>query len=317
MFDRVDTDSRPLLRSQPIESYQCVFNQQFCTNQIISKETSPKKKKRRYLCVTVGGHGLGHIAPAILDTSGEEMRKLLPDGVLHVGLTISEPIQTLGTEQAASAFARMVDAGKKLAAERVDVLICGGAPVALSKGPSGDAELAELLRRETQLPVVTANGSVVDALRLLGARSVLAVSPFIEARNQEIRAFLEASGFAVPATKGLGLVKNIDFASQSPKQLSNWRAVWRATIRKPMRFISPVRVGRQSTSSRRLKPTRANGSWLRPRQWFGARSEVCRSWTVAPALAGSWKACAAAVHRRRATEIAVHELDPHLLATTT
>jgi len=58
------------------------------------------------------------------------MRKLLPDWVLHVGLTISEPIQTLGTEQAASAFARMVDAGKKLAAEKVDVLICGGAPVA-------------------------------------------------------------------------------------------------------------------------------------------------------------------------------------------
>ena len=160
---------------------------------------------------------LGHIAPAILDTSGEEIRKLLPDGVLHVGLTISEPIQTLGTEQAASAFARMVDAGKKLAAEKVDVLICGGAPVALSKGPSGDAELAELLLRETQLPVVTANGSVIDALRLLGARSVLAVSPFIEARNQEIRAFLEASGFTVPATKGLGLVKNIDFASQSPE----------------------------------------------------------------------------------------------------
>ncbi|HVO94465.1 MAG TPA: hypothetical protein VMT22_16570 [Terriglobales bacterium] len=159
---------------------------------------------------------MGHIAPAILDTSGEEMRKLLPDGVLHVGLTISDPIQTLGAEQAASAFARMIDAGRKLAVEKVDVLICGGAPVALSKGPAGDAELAEALRRETQLPVVTANGAVIDALRLLGARSVLVISPFIEARNQEIRAFLESSGLTVPATKGLGLVKNIDFASQSP-----------------------------------------------------------------------------------------------------
>lgn len=159
---------------------------------------------------------IGHIAPAILDTSGEEMRKLLPDGVLHVGLTISEPIQTLGAEQAAAAFSRMVDAAKRLAAEKVDVLICGGAPVALSKGPSGDAELTELLRRETQLPVVTANGSVLDGLRTLGARSVIVVSPFIEARNQEIRNFLAANGFTVPATKGLGLTKNIDFASQSP-----------------------------------------------------------------------------------------------------
>lgn len=164
---------------------------------------------------------VGHIAPAILDTSGEEMRKLLPEGVLHVGLTISEPIQTLGAEQAASAFARMVDAGRRLAAEKVDVLICGGAPVDLSKGPSGDAELSELLRRETRLPVVMANDAVVEALRLLGARSVIAVSPFIEARNQEIHAFLEASGFKVPATASLGLVKNIDFASQSPEAAFN------------------------------------------------------------------------------------------------
>jgi maleate cis-trans isomerase len=159
---------------------------------------------------------IGHIAPAILDTSGEEMRKLLPAGVLHVGLTISEPIQILGAEQAAAAFGRMVDAGKRLAAEKVDVLICGGAPVALSKGPAGHAELTELLRRETQLPVVTANGVVIDGLRMLGARSLIVVSPFIEARNQEIKNFLEANNFQVLATKGLGLTKNIDFASQSP-----------------------------------------------------------------------------------------------------
>ncbi|MBI2538870.1 MAG: hypothetical protein HYW04_03615 [Deltaproteobacteria bacterium] len=158
---------------------------------------------------------IGHIAPAILDTSAEEFRKLLPDGVLHVGLTISEPIQTLGAEQAAAAFERMVEAGKRLAREQVDVIVCGGAPVALSRGPNGDAELADLLRRETGLPVVTANGAVVDALRLLGARSLVAVSPFLESRNEEMRKFLEASGFRVLATRGLGLVNNIDFARQS------------------------------------------------------------------------------------------------------
>ncbi len=158
---------------------------------------------------------IGHIAPAILDTSAEEIRKLLPDGVLHVGLTINEPIQTLGEEQAAAAFERMVEAGKRLAREQVDVIVCGGAPVALSRGPGGDAELAALLRRETGLPVVTANGTVVDALRVLGARSVVAVSPFLQSRNQEIQKFLEAFGFRVLATRGLGLEKNIDFATQS------------------------------------------------------------------------------------------------------
>jgi len=108
---------------------------------------------------------IGHIAPAILDTSAEEFRKLLPEGVLHVGLTISEPIQTLGAEQAAAAFERMVDAGKRLAQEKVDVLICGGGPVALSKGSGGDAELGGMLRQATGLPVVMANGAVLNALR--------------------------------------------------------------------------------------------------------------------------------------------------------
>ena len=156
-----------------------------------------------------------HIAPAILDTSAEEFRKLIPEGVLHVGLTISEPIQTLGAEQAAAAFERMVDAGRRLAREKVDVLICGGGPVALSKGPVGDRELADLLRREAGLPVVMANGIVVEALRLFGARSVIVVSPFLDERNQDIKSFLEACDFRVPATRGLGLVKNIDFAMQS------------------------------------------------------------------------------------------------------
>lgn len=155
---------------------------------------------------------IGHIAPAILDTSAEEFRKLLPEGVLHVGLTISEAIQVLGEEQAAAAFERLVDAGRKLAREKVDVIVCGGGPVALSRGPGGDAELAELLREETGLPVVTANGAVAEALQVLGVRSVVAVSPFVEARNEEIREYLEASGFQVMATRGLGLVRNIDFA---------------------------------------------------------------------------------------------------------
>jgi len=158
---------------------------------------------------------IGHIAPAILDTSAEEFRKLLPEGVLHVGLTIGEPIQTLGGSETAAAFERMVDAGKRLAREQVDVIVCGGAPVALSRGPGGDAELGERLRRETGLPVVTANGAVVEALRFLGIHSLVAVSPFLESRNQEIRNFLQASGFRVLATEGRGLLHNIDFASQS------------------------------------------------------------------------------------------------------
>jgi len=159
---------------------------------------------------------IGLISPAILDTSAEQMRKILPEGVLLSAITISAPIQTHDREQGLRAFDLMIEGGKRLAAERVDALICGGAAVAVMKGVDGDAEMERALRRETGLPLVMANGGILAALRFLGARKVVAISPFIEPRNQEISAFLNASGYQCLAAEGLGLTKNVDFATQSP-----------------------------------------------------------------------------------------------------
>lgn len=159
---------------------------------------------------------IGLISPAILDTAAEQMRKILPEGVLLSAVTISMPIQTLGTEQGTRAFELMIEGGKRLAAEKVDVLICGGAAVAVMKGVDGDKEMAEALRRETGLPLVMANGGILEALRYLKARSVIAISPFIEPRNKEIADFLNASGYPCLAAVGLGLTRNVDFASQTP-----------------------------------------------------------------------------------------------------
>jgi maleate isomerase len=159
---------------------------------------------------------IGLISPAILDTSSEQMKKILPEGVLLSAITISMPIQTLGTEQGVRAFELMVEGGKRLAAEKVDVLICGGAAVAVMKGVDGDVEMEQALRRETGLPLVMANGGILAALRHFGARSVIAISPFIEPRNKEIFDYLNAAGFKCLASEGLGLTRNVDFASQTP-----------------------------------------------------------------------------------------------------
>jgi maleate isomerase len=160
---------------------------------------------------------IGLISPAILDTSAEQMRKILPEGVLLSAITISAPIQNLGTEQGTRAFDLMIEGGRRLAAERVDVLICGGAAVAVMKGVEGDSEMEQALRRETGLPLVMANGGILAALRFLNARSVVAISPFIEPRNREISDFLNAAGYKCLAAAGLGLTRNVDFASQPPQ----------------------------------------------------------------------------------------------------
>ena len=95
------------------------------TRTVPVREAAPGKRvdfKKRY-----GWRArIGLISPAILDTSAEQMRKILPEGVLLSAITISAPIQNLGTEQGTRAFDLMVEGGKRLAAEKVDALAGGG-----------------------------------------------------------------------------------------------------------------------------------------------------------------------------------------------
>ena len=157
---------------------------------------------------------IGHVSPAILDTSAEECRKLLPPGVLHVGLTISLPVQQLTAEQVERAGGLIVDAAKRLAAEEASVIVSGGAPATASRGPTADHELLAAMREATGLPCTTANQAVVDALQLFQLRRIAVVSPFVGPRNDEIRQYLAACGIEVVAARGAGLEKNIDFARQ-------------------------------------------------------------------------------------------------------
>src|SRR2546421_643265 len=64
---------------------------------------------------------VGHVSPAIVDTQAEECRKLLPPGVLHQVLSVSEPVQALTPDQLARAGGLMVEAARRLAAEEADL----------------------------------------------------------------------------------------------------------------------------------------------------------------------------------------------------
>jgi maleate isomerase len=158
---------------------------------------------------------VGHISPAVLDTSAEECRKLLPPGVLHVGLSISQPVQRMAPEELDQAGGLMTDAARRLAAEEVDVIVAGGAPATARQGPAADDTLVAALREASGLPCTTANRAVVEALDVLGLRRIVVVSPFVDARNDEIRDYLAAVGITVVAARGLGLPRNVDIARQA------------------------------------------------------------------------------------------------------
>jgi maleate cis-trans isomerase len=161
---------------------------------------------------------IGHVSPAIVDTQAEECRKLLPPGVLHQVLSISQPVQAVVPDQLVRARELMVDAARRLAAEEADVIAAGAAaPAAGDRGPAADEALIAAMHEATGLPCTTANKAVVEALEALGLRRIVVVSPFVEARNEDIRTYLDACGVEVVASRALGLEKNVEMAKQVPE----------------------------------------------------------------------------------------------------
>ncbi len=77
-------------------------------------------------------------------------------------------------------------------------------------GPSGDAAIIDQMATESAVPATTTSSAVVQALQTLGAESVAVLSPHIDALNERLRAYLEASGFQVAAMVGLNLSCDIE-----------------------------------------------------------------------------------------------------------
>jgi maleate isomerase len=160
---------------------------------------------------------IGHVSPAIVDTQAEECRKLLPPGVLHQVLSISEPVQSVTPAQLERAVGLIVDAARRLAAEEADVIVGGAALASAERGLADDDALIAAMREATRLPCTTPHRATLEALKLLGLQRIAVVSPFVEARNEDIRAYLALGGITVVASRALGLEKNIEMAKQSPE----------------------------------------------------------------------------------------------------
>ena len=70
-------------------------------------------------------------------------------------------------------------------------------------GPDGDAAIVADMRTAAGVPATTTSTAAVAAMRELGVRRLAVLSPHVDALNERLRAYLEASGFAVVNMVGL------------------------------------------------------------------------------------------------------------------
>lgn len=82
-------------------------------------------------------------------------------------------------------------------AEHFDVMAYGCTAAGFISGPAGDAALAKMLSEATGLPVVTTARAMVSALQHDNARRVAVVTPYQNAVNEQLTAFLMDGGIEV------------------------------------------------------------------------------------------------------------------------
>lgn len=164
---------------------------------------------------------IGFISPANAETSVYEFYKIIPDGVTLVTTCLS--IKNLVSEELELALQKVVDAALDLAKSEVDFIVLGGTPPAVHKGLGGDQQLIKRIEEATKTPAIIKITAAIAAFRHLGAKRLSVATPFEEKNNQNIKNFLEGSGFTVANIKGLGLVSNLEIAKlpvYAPYQLA-------------------------------------------------------------------------------------------------
>jgi len=98
-------------------------------------------------------------------------------------------------------------AGEKLAKEGANAIVLMGTSLTFYRGAAFNDHLRDLLNKTTGLPATTMSTGVVEGLRAVGARRVVAATAYDMEVNRRLQTFLKESGFEVLGVQGLGIEK--------------------------------------------------------------------------------------------------------------
>ena len=91
-----------------------------------------------------------------------------------------------------------------------------GTSLSFYKGAAFNEHLTEILKKATGLPVTTMSTGVIEGLKAVGAKRVVAATAYDAEVNRRLQTFLKESGFEVLGVKGLGIekVEDVDRVTQ-------------------------------------------------------------------------------------------------------
>ena len=152
---------------------------------------------------------IGYLSPSVFETPSD-WDLILPQGFTIVSSGLN--VQAHTTEE----FNKAIDAlGAGLGifkAEECDAILMGGITLGTQRGYHTEQEVVAKLSEQVGLPVSTAMGATVAALKHLQVRSTVIATAYKETINRAVKKYYEDGGVEVLAIQGLEVSKPVDQA---------------------------------------------------------------------------------------------------------
>ena len=147
---------------------------------------------------------VGLMVPANNTTMEHELPAWLPAGSTCRTLKIPRGKGLLTQADLPAYIAQATTMAKDFADDGIDVVVYGCTAAGFIAGPQRDAQVAAELAAVTGKSSVTTASAMAAALKDIGARNIALVTPYLDAVNERLQAFLAGSGIAVGALSTFG-----------------------------------------------------------------------------------------------------------------
>jgi maleate cis-trans isomerase len=157
---------------------------------------------------------IGLIIPSVNRMSEPQFNHYAPDGLgIHIarGRVAGQPGKSVAdlSNEIARAAGTLADAGP-------DLIVFHCTHTSMKEGADGEARIIDLIRRTTGIAALSTSTLVNDALRALGLKKLLVLSPYMS--NADIISYLAAAGFTVVNDVALKCAKPADFEAVTPQR---------------------------------------------------------------------------------------------------
>jgi maleate isomerase len=135
--------------------------------------------------------------PANNTTMEPELNALLPEFAPFAVARVKLPSSTLTLEDLPAYTRNTLDSLAPFLSKHLELVVHGCTAAGFLAGPSASARIIEAMRVRSGAVVVGTGAAMADILRHEGVRETAVVTPYLDAVNDGLRAYLASAGIAI------------------------------------------------------------------------------------------------------------------------